>query len=102
MASRLKLHDELVDVLGSNNCYYQPPESFKMKYPCIRYNLDRIDCKRADNINYNKANYYTITYIHKDADTDLTEKILDRFQMCRHDRRYTADNLYHDVFVIYY
>ena len=32
MDRRLKLHEELCDILGSRNVYFQPPETVKMKY----------------------------------------------------------------------
>ena len=37
MASRLNLQDKLEEVLGSKQVYFQPPESLKLKYPCIVY-----------------------------------------------------------------
>ena len=42
MASRLNLHNELIKMLGTNNVYYQPPESIKMKYPAIVYSKSNI------------------------------------------------------------
>ena len=35
--SRLELHALLVELLGSTNVYYEPPETLKMSYPAIRY-----------------------------------------------------------------
>ncbi len=102
MGSRLSLHDELKIVLGSDNCYFQPPESIKLKYPCIVYHLYRLDDRRADNRSYKTAAQYTVTFIHKDPDDERTAKILEHFMNCRMDRRYASDNLYHDVFTIYY
>ena len=102
MASRLKLHEELCEVLGTKNCYFQPPESLKLKYPCIVYSMYRINTKFADNKVYNKVSQYTVTFIHKDPDDTISDDILDRFSNCRMDRRFTSDNLYHDVFTLYY
>ena len=30
-----KLGKALIELLGSNNVYFQPPESIKIDYPCI-------------------------------------------------------------------
>ena len=43
MMSRERLSAILHEVLGSDNVYYQPPESVKMKYPAIVYTRDSID-----------------------------------------------------------
>ena len=51
MASRHELHDELKELLGTNRCYFQPPESIKLEYPCIIYKRDPSDILRADNQN---------------------------------------------------
>lgn len=102
MASRLKLHEELCEILGSNNCYFQPPESLKLKFPCIVYHKYRIQSRQADNKNYSGMWQYTVTFINKDPDTDIPDKILEHFTNCRMDRRFTSDNLYHDVFTLYY
>lgn len=102
MASRLTLHAKFEELLGNNNCYYQPPESIKMKFPCIRYSLTRINTLPANDSKYNKRNQYNVIFIHKDPESEITEKILDTFDTIRMDRRYTADNIYHDVYTLYY
>ena len=63
MGSRLKLHEMLKDLLGSNNVYFQPPPSLMMKYPCIVYERVRINTKFADNIPYQLNKPYQLTYI---------------------------------------
>lgn len=102
MKGRLKVHNKLLDVLGSSNVYFQPPEASKIKYPAIIYNLSDYTHRQADNRNYVNSERYTVTYIHKDPDSDLVSKMSDNFKMCRFDRRYVQNNLYHDVFSIYY
>ena len=37
MASRLNLHNSLIEALGTKSVYFQPPESVKLVYPCIIY-----------------------------------------------------------------
>ncbi len=102
MERRLQLQAELEAVLGSNNVYFQPPSSFQMVYPCIRYELDEIDAKHADNRIYMKKKAYLVTYISDDPDDDLSDDMLVRFPLIRFDRHYTADNLHHFVYKIYY
>lgn len=102
MASRPFLHLDLVRILGSNNVYYQPPESIKMRYPCIVYSLDDRPTDYADNKVYKHANRYQVTYIDTNPDSTIPEKILESFEYCRFARRFTSENLYHDVFDIYY
>lgn len=47
MANRLNLHEEFATLLGSNNVYFQPPESVKLNYPCIKYSRVGIDSKKS-------------------------------------------------------
>ena len=98
--TRLTLHEALVDFLGSSNVYYQPPESVKLKYPCIIYELNRIDGVPADNLQYLKNKKYTITIVHKDADSTMPDDILNYFKYIQFDRPYKSDNLYHEVYTI--
>lgn len=102
MAERLTLHEELCDVLGSRNVYFQTPESVKMKYDAIRYELGGKDIVRANNAVYRNTNKYEGVVIARDPDTDIPDKLLARFQMCSLGRPYTADNLNHYPFTIYY
>ena len=98
--TRLTLQTALEDFLGSRNVYYQPAASAKLKYPCILYELSRINQTYANNRSYLKNKQYTITIIHHDSDSTLPDKILDSFELISFDRAYKADNLYHEVFTI--
>lgn len=98
--TRIELQEALEDFLGSHNVWYQPPESIKLKYPCIIYEMSRINQNYADNISYLKNKEYSVTIIHRDADSTLPDDILDYFQGISFDRSYRADNLYHEVFTI--
>ena len=73
---RYELHDELVSILGSNNVYFQPPESIKIKYPCFIYNLDKIDTKKASSTLYKADTRYSLTYISTDPDNDMASVLL--------------------------
>lgn len=100
--NRENLHAELVDILGANNVYYQPPESIKLKYPCIIYSRDDNDTTFADDKPYLINKRYQLLLIYKDPDSDLTDKVLGHFPYSRFDRQYTSDNLYHSSVNIYY
>ena len=102
MGTRIDLHNELVDILGSSNVYFQPPETVKMTYPAIVYSLDNIQTRFANNNTYKQKRRYSITYITKDPDSDFIDNFLTKLSSVSFDRVYTADNLYHYVYTIYY
>ena len=102
MASRLNLQSEFETLLGNRNVYFQPPESKKLKYDCIVYHRSNLETKKADNKNYIITDRYEVMLIYKDPDSNLPRQILEHFKYCTHSRHYVADNLYHDVFNIYY
>lgn len=102
MASRLQLHKEFCDILGSDKVFFQPPESLKMSYPCIRYSLAEPDQKYANDRNYLKTNRYECVVIDEDPDSDIASKVLERISMCKLGKPYPADNLNHFPFTIYY
>ena len=99
--SRIELDAVLRDILENDHCYFQPPESVKLKYPCIIYERSRFENRPADDIPYLTYKGYTLTVIYKNPDSDLPDKI-ESLPMCSFDRHYTADNLNHDIFTIYW
>lgn len=102
MAERLTLHEELCELLESRNVYYQTPESVKMTYDAIRYQLDGKDIIRANDRIYRKVNRYEGVIITRNPDTTLPDKLIEHFEMCSLGRPYTADNLNHYPFTLYY
>ena len=102
MAERLTLHGELCTILGSRNVYFQPPESVKMQYDAIRYELSGKDLKHANNKIYTSINQYDGVVITRNPDTTIPDEILAHFEMCSFGRPYTADNLNHYPFTLYY
>lgn len=101
MGKREVLHQILVSMLGSNNVYFQPPESVKIKYPCIIYSLSDDIVSHADNVKYLQKKRYSITVIDKNPDSLIPDKI-NTIQYCSFDRFYISDNLNHFVFNLYY
>lgn len=101
MAQRLELQSKLVEILGSPNVYFQPPPTVQMKYPCIVYKRDRLDTEFADNSPYKHKKRYQITIIDQDPDSEIPDKVA-MLPMCVYDRFYTADNLNHDVYNLFF
>lgn len=102
MASRLNLQKELEEILGSRNVYFQPPESLKLKYPCIVYSLEGVDKRNANNSMYKGVNRYNIVTIDADPDSTIYMRILEHFPMCSFDRSYVSDNMNHNSLTLYY
>lgn len=101
MASRLDLQTKLETILGSRNVYFQPPESIKIRYPAIVYYLANIAIDAADDTSYNQYNQYVMQYISDDPDNTVVSQLL-QLPYCRFERRFVADNLYHDNLRIYF
>ena len=101
MHSRLTLHEELVEILGTRYVYFQPPESIKMNYPCIVYERYDISNTYADDDIYIQPRQYRVTVIDKNPDSQIVDKMA-KFKTARFIRHYVADNLNHDTFNIYY
>lgn len=101
MDRRKLLHDEL-KTLGAASVHFQPPPSVNLVFPSIVYRRKSTDTISADNINYKKHTLYQVEIIDADPDTDLVDKMLDKFSMCKHVNNFKSDNLNHDVFDLYY
>ena len=101
MRSRLTLHEELVNILGSRFVYFQPPESIKLTYPCIIYERYDISNTFADDDIYLDPRQYRITVVDKNPDSEIVNKV-SKLPTCRFDRHFESDNLNHDVFTLYY
>ncbi len=98
---RPELHKKLCDLLGSRNVYYQPPTGVRLEYPCIIYNLDATNDVHADNHIYRRLYRYSLTYITKNPEDPLRDKI-DDLQYCRFNRFFVSDNLNHYNYTIYF
>lgn len=99
--NRLKLHSKLIDILGSNNVYYQPPANVRMNYPAIVYKRKNTDPIKADNITYLPRLSYTITVISTDPDIDAVERLIN-MPYTKYTNSYVSENLYHYIFNTYF
>lgn len=101
MAPRLNLQAVFVEIVGSDSVYFQPPPNTKMDYPCIVYRRDHITTEFADNEPYNIRKRYQVTVIDRDPDSLIPDKVAN-LPTCIFDRFFTADNLNHDVFSLFF
>lgn len=101
MDRRPLLHNELCTVLQSSNVYFQPPESIKLSYPAIVYSLNDLQTNHANNELYGLARQYVMTYITRDPDDPIIEKLI-TLRFTRFQRAYRADGLNHYIFEIFY
>src|SRR5688572_11713746 len=101
MAPRLELQALLEALLGSRNVYFQPPANFQMHYPCFVYERDDIDIAHADNGPYKHKTRYKVTLIHADVDNDIHTKV-GMLPTAAFDRSFSANNLNHDVYTIFF
>lgn len=102
MRSRQMMQTKLETLLGSRNVYFAPPESVKMKYPCFVYNYSRFSTRRANDKAYTVIPHYDVTYISKNPDSGMIERMLEAYEMCSHIDSYMTENLNHDKFDVYY
>ncbi len=99
--SRLDLQDLLVELLSSDYVYFQPPVNVKLQYPCIIYKREDIATKFADNSPYKHKTKYQVTVVDTNPDSEINGKVRE-LPLCSYDRFYTADNLNHDVFNLFF
>lgn len=98
---RLELQNLLREAIDNKRVYFQPPATISMKYPCIVYERSKIGIDHADNLVYKTDNQYTVTVIYTDPDSDLPFKVA-KIPTAKHSGHFVYDNLYHDVFTIYF
>lgn len=101
MAPRLELQTLLEELLGSRNVYFQPPANVSMSYPCIIYRRDDKAISHADNEPYKHKTRYQVTVVDREPDSDICAKV-EAIPTCAFDRFYTADDLNHDVYNLYW
>jgi hypothetical protein len=101
MGQRLDLQTLLESLLGSRNVYFQPPPSLQMIYPCIVYQKGRVNTEFADDLPYNRRKLYQVTVIDQNPDSDIPDKV-GALPTCVHERFFTAENLNHDVFRLFF
>jgi hypothetical protein len=99
MAPRLDLQDLLETF--TDHVYFQPPVNVSLIYPCIVYKRDFAETLFADGKPYRYTTRYMITVIDQDPDSEIPTKVAE-MPMCSYNRFFTADDLNHDVFNVYF
>ena len=99
MDQRLLLHQLLETFV--ENVYFQPPNNIQLAYPCIIYRRDSAVAQFADDKPYNRHTRYAITIIDPNPDSEIPDKVAE-LPMSSFNRFYTADNLNHDVYSVYF
>lgn len=99
MALRLQLQSLLETITA--RVYFQPPTNTKIEYPCIIYKRDGDITRHAGNRRYNHLMRYEVTLIDRNPDGLLWDGVAD-LPLCNFDRQFTADNLNHDVFTLFF
>jgi len=101
MERRLKLQRELSEV-GNCKCYFDPPESIKLQYPCIIYSRMNGEAKYANDSIYGYMKSYSITVIDRDPDSEISDRLLEHFKYIMFERWYSYDELGHWSLRLYY
>ena len=102
MGTTLDLQNELKELLGSDNVYFQPPTNLRMQFPCFVFSRGSGKQTFSDNKTHQFTKRYTVTHIGYDPDPDIIEAVVRHFQMCTYDQHFVKDNLQHDTFSLYW
>lgn len=97
---RSELHTVLENI-GTQKVYFQPPANIVLQYPCIVYELSQIDVTFANNLPYLVDKSYSVTVIDRNPDSEFPYKLLE-IPMISFDRHFKADNLNHYAFTIFF
>ena len=107
------LIQELSELLGTDEVYFQPssdagtadgePYIFTgINYPCFIVDRTTAYQPKANNHLYLLRPGFQVTYINRDEpDPEMVRTVLEHFPHSSYDRHFIADNLHHDVFMIY-
>lgn len=107
MDQRLELHQMLADIMDEvvpenrTKVFFQPPASVYLTYPCIIYQLSKIDPVYADNGLYKSTRGYQVTVIDRNPDS-VIPAMVEKLPYCKFDRYFVIDNLNHYIFTIYH
>lgn len=99
MAPRLQLQSLLETF--TENVYFQPPTNIHLQYPCIMYERDDAESEFANNANYRYTKRYLVTVIDRDPDSAIPDMVA-ALPLCTFNRFFTADDLNHDVFNLFF
>jgi hypothetical protein len=101
MATQLQLQLLLEQLLGSRNVYFQPPKNSEIKYPAIVYHRSDEATDYANNNRYQKTWGYDVTVIDQNPLSEFPDMVGKRLRG-DFSRFFTADQLNHTVYKIYF
>lgn len=101
MKTRIEFSEMLKANLHCSNFYFQPPETTKLKYPCVIYKLENYLHHYGSNKKYDGYKRYNVTYVDKDPDSVVPDEI-GQLPFSSFNTFYTSENLNHWSFSIYY
>ena len=74
MANRMTLHRKFKVICPK--VYFQAPDSEKMEFPCIRYQLNDVKSTMADDLIYVGRREYRVQILSRDVDTEILGQVL--------------------------
>lgn len=99
---RKSLQSLLESIIGDDQVHFQPPPDIDISYPCIVFERDNnASLNSADNIPYTWTQRYQVTYIDRNPDSDVIDKLA-ALPLSSFSRHFATSGLNHDVFVIYH
>lgn len=98
-AKRIDFHNKLVAACGRS--YYQPIQNTKLEYPCIVYEELPETVLYANDKRFETIPQVQITVIDRDPDSEITDKLVERFPESRMVNKTVVDNLYHTIYELY-
>lgn len=99
MGLRLDLHAVLISI--TDHVYFQPRTNITLEYPCIVYKRDYAKTEFADNKPYSHEKRYMVTVIDRNPDSEIPDEV-SKLPKSTFNRHYTADDLNHDVYQVFF
>lgn len=72
-----------------------------MQYPCIVYKRDSAQELYANDKLYRHTKRYLVTVIDRNPDSPIPDRVA-QLPMCSFSTHFTANNLHHDAFTLYF
>lgn len=101
MGQRLSLHQLLKDIPDVEDAYFQPPQGFLLKYPCIIYERSDNHTSYADNKKYWLKKQYSVTVIDRNPDSAIVDAV-EELDYTEFERFFVVDGLNHTVFQTFF
>ena len=99
---RLELDAKLREILGSNNVYFQPPETMKLQFPCIIYSKNAPNIRHANDGIYTFKQSYSVMVADKNPESEIPMNLIKSLQYCRIDSNFTKDHMNQTKLTLFY